>query len=62
MSLADEMICLRRIATGNGAHEWSGHTQQELTAMTHDDVLGWRTELEAIDALLERLESAGRAD
>jgi len=33
-----------------------------MMAMTHDDVLGWRRELEAIEALLELLDSAGRAD
>ena len=27
--------------------------------MTHDEVLGWRTELKAIEALLERLGSSG---
>ena len=62
MSLAEEMMCLRRIAARDTAHASNGHTQQEMMAMTHDDVLGWRSELEAIDALLERLDSAGRAD
>ena len=62
MSLADEMMCLRRIAAGDEAHDSDGHTQQEMMAMTHDDVLGWRRELKAIEALLERLDSAGRVD
>jgi hypothetical protein len=37
-------------------------TQRDTMAMTDDDVFGWRRELDAIDALLERLESAGRGD
>lgn len=62
MSLAEEMSCLRRIAARDEAHASDGHAQQDVMAMTHDDVLGWRRELEAIEALLERLDSAGRAD
>ena len=62
MSLAGEMTCLRLIAARDEANTSDGHTRQEMMAMTHDDVLGWRTELEAIEALLERLDSAGRAD
>ncbi|MGZ6577593.1 MAG: hypothetical protein ACXVEW_04525 [Solirubrobacteraceae bacterium] len=30
--------------------------EQEMMAMTDDDVFGWRRELEAVQALLERLE------
>jgi hypothetical protein len=29
-----------------------------MMAMTDDDVFGWRRELEAVEALLKRLESA----
>jgi hypothetical protein len=58
-SLADEMMFLRGIAAGDEPHDWGGRTQPEMIDMTHDDVLGWRTELTAIDALLERLDSAG---
>jgi hypothetical protein len=57
--LADEIMFLRRIAAGDEAHDSGGRTQQEMIAMTHDEVLGWRRELEAIEALLERLDSAG---
>jgi hypothetical protein len=58
-SLADEIMFLRRIAAGDEAHDPGGRTQHEMIAMTHDEVLGWRRELEAVDALLERLESSG---
>ena len=57
-SLADEIKFLRRIAVGDEAQDWGVHTQPEMVAMTHDEVLGWRTELKAIEALLERLDSA----
>ena len=43
VSLADEMMCLRLITSGNGAHGSNGHTQLEMMAMTDDDVFGWRT-------------------
>jgi hypothetical protein len=58
-SLADEIMFRRRIASGDGAPDGRGHPQPEMIDMTHDELLGWRTELEAIDALLERLDSAG---
>ena len=58
VSLADEMKCLRLIAARAEAHNSAGHTQQEMMALTDDDVLGWSRELEAVEALLERLESA----
>ena len=61
-SLAEEMSCLRPIAARDVAHASNGHAPQDMMAMTHDDVLGWHRELEAIEALLERLGSAGRAD
>ena len=61
-SLAEEMSCLRRIAARDQAHVSNGHGQQDMIAMTHDDVLVWHRELEAIEALLQRLDSAGRAD
>jgi len=61
-SLAEEMRCLRRIVARDEAHASNGHAQRDMMAMTHDDVFGWRRELEAIEALLERLDSAGRAD
>jgi hypothetical protein len=57
-SLAEEMTCLRLIAARDEANASNSPTQQEMMAMTHDDVLGWRRELEAIEALLERLDSA----
>ena len=31
----------------------------DMTAVRHDEVFGWRRELKAIEALLERLDSAG---
>ena len=40
--LADEMMLVRRIAAGDGAHDWGGHAQPWMIATTHDDVLGWR--------------------
>jgi hypothetical protein len=55
-SLADEVMFLRRIAAGDEAHDVGGRTQPEMIAMTHDEVLGWRRELEAVEALLERLD------
>lgn len=58
VSLADEMTCVRLIAARVEAHDSAGHTQQEMMAMTDDDVLGWSRELEAVEALLERLQSA----
>jgi hypothetical protein len=58
VSLADELMCLRLIAAGDRAHDSGGHTPQEIMAMTDDDVFGWRRELEAVEALLKRLESA----
>jgi hypothetical protein len=58
-SLADEIMFRRRIAAGDEGPDGGGHPQPEMIDMTHDDLLGWRTELEAIDALLERLDSAG---
>ena len=61
-SLADELMCLRLIAAGDTAHASNGHARRDTMAMTDDDVFGWRRELEAIEALLERLDSAGRAD
>ena len=61
-SLAEEMSCLRRIAARDEAQASNGHAQQDMMAMTHDDVLGWHRELVAIEALLQRLDSAGRAD
>ena len=57
-SLADELMCLRLIAAGDGAHDSRGQTQKGMMAMTDDDVFGWRRELEAVEALLKRLESA----
>jgi hypothetical protein len=60
-SLADEIMFLRRIAAGDEAHDWAARTQAEMIAMTHDEVLRWRTEVEAIDLLLERLDYAARA-
>ena len=36
------------------------HETMEMTAITHDRVLGWRRELKAIEALLERLDSPGQ--
>jgi hypothetical protein len=59
-SLADEIIFLRRIAAGDEALDWAGRTHPEMIAMTHDEALRWRTEVEAIDVLLERLDYAGR--
>jgi hypothetical protein len=59
-SLADEIMFLRRIAEGDEAHDLGGHTQPEMIAMTHDEVLGWRQELNAIDELLARLDHAER--
>ncbi len=58
VSLADEMKCLRLIAARAEPHNSAGHTQQEMMAMTDDDVLGWSRELEAVETLLERLEAA----
>jgi hypothetical protein len=58
VSLADEMKCLRLIAARAEPHSSAGRTQQEMMAMTDDDVLGWSRELEAVETLLERLESA----
>jgi hypothetical protein len=58
-SLADEIMFPRRIAAGDEAHDPGGRTQHEMIAMTHDEVLGWRRELEAVEALLERLDSSG---
>ena len=58
-SLADEMMSLRATAAGDEPHDWSGRDQPEMIAITHDEVLGWRRELEAIEALLERLGSSG---
>jgi hypothetical protein len=60
-SLADEITFLRRIASADEAHDWGGHTQAEMIATTRDDVLGWRRELNAIDALVQRLGCAGGA-
>ncbi len=58
-SLADEFRFLRRITAGDEALNWGGHTQPEMIAMTRDEVLGWRKELNAIDVLLERIDCAG---
>jgi hypothetical protein len=56
--LDDEILFLRRVAARDGALGcW--HTQPEMIDLTHNEVLDWRTELEPIDALLERLDSAG---
>jgi hypothetical protein len=60
-SLDDELMFQCRIAVGDEGHDWGGHTQPDVIAMTHDELLGWRRELEAIDALLERLDSAGES-
>jgi hypothetical protein len=60
-SLADEIMFLRRIAAGDEAQDWAARTQAEMIAMAHDEVLRWRTEVEAIDLLLERLDYAARA-
>jgi hypothetical protein len=60
VSLADEMRCLRLIAACYQAHDSGGDTQQEMIATTDGDVLGWRRAVGAVEALLERLESAGR--
>ena len=38
------------------------HETMETTAITHDEVLDWRRELKAIEALLERLDSAAAVD
>jgi hypothetical protein len=58
-SLEHEIMFLRAAAAGDEAHDWGGHAQPEMTAITNDEVLGWRTELKAIEALLERLGSSG---
>lgn len=58
-SLADEISFLRRMAADDEAPDGGGHPQPVMIDMTHDELLGWRTELEAIDALLERLDSVG---
>jgi hypothetical protein len=58
-SLTDEMMFLRATAAGDEAHDWGGRNQPEMIAITHDEVLGWRTELAVIEALLERLGSSG---
>lgn len=58
-SLADEIMLLSRIEAGDQGLYCGGHTQQEMIAMTHDEVVGYRTELKPIEALLERLGSAG---
>lgn len=57
-SLEHEIMFLRDTGAGDNARAWGGHAQPEMTAITHDEVLGWRIELEAIDALLERLGSS----
>jgi hypothetical protein len=59
-SLADEITFLRRIATGDEEHDLGGRPQPKMIAITQDEVLRWRREVEAIDALLERLEHAQR--
>jgi hypothetical protein len=58
-SLADEITFLRATTAGDEADDWGGRKQPEMIAVTYDEVLGWRTELEVIEALLERLGSSG---
>lgn len=58
-SLADEIMLLSRIEADDEGLYCADHTQQEMIAMTHDEVVGYRTELKPIEALLERLGSAG---
>jgi hypothetical protein len=58
-SLDDEIVFLRRLWAGDEAHDLGGRTQPEMIAVTHDDVLRWRREVQAIDALLDRLSYAG---
>jgi hypothetical protein len=59
-SLVDAVMFLRHIAAGDEAHDLGGRTQPQMIAMTHDEFLRWRREVEAIDALLERLDYAER--
>ena len=44
-SLADEISFLRRMAADDEAPDGGGHPQPEMIDMTHDELLGWRTEL-----------------
>jgi hypothetical protein len=60
-SLSEESAFLRRIAAGDEAVDWGGHSQRDLIAKTREEVLGWRREVDALDGLLERLDSAGGA-
>jgi hypothetical protein len=57
-SLADENMLLPRTSAGDEAKHLGGHTQQDTIAMTNDEVLAYRRELNTIEALLERLDSA----
>jgi hypothetical protein len=59
-SLADEIMFMRRLSAGDEAQGLGDRTQSEMLAVTHDDVLRWRREVETIDGLLERLDCAGR--
>lgn len=61
-SLADELRFLRRSAPGEQAPHSGGDTQPEMIPATRDEVVGWREELDAVDALLERLDSAAAGD
>lgn len=56
-TLAEETMFLRRIAVGDEAQP--GDKPPEMIATTPDQLLGWSKELNAIDSLLERLDSAG---
>ena len=58
-SLAAEITFRRGTAAGDEVPDRGGRTRLEMTAITHDEVLGWRTELKAIETLLERLDSFG---
>jgi hypothetical protein len=59
-SLADEIMFMRRLSAGDEAQGLGDRTQSEMLAVTHDEVLRWRREVETIDGLLERLDCAGR--
>jgi hypothetical protein len=58
-SLADEDMLVPCTSAADEANNRGGHTQQDTIAMTKDEVLAYRRELNTIEALLERLDSAG---
>lgn len=58
-SLADEIMLLRRVAAAHEPHDLDRPTQPEMIAITNGEVFGWRRELQAIEALLERLDPGG---